>query len=424
MTDSYGKSEFLLPLPSELLIEIFTLATDSPIRRIEDLVDLPPFEAIEYNKTEQLCNEALRTKLSITLACSAFRKLCAEMMYEDIRIRHGSKALADVLETPRVRDRLGSFVKRAVLFPMSKEPENWEETCKNVKRILECCPKILMLVRPPCDPSEDDRIYLAPFPDSLSVPSLQRIDWHSGSKEGSSDLSQIPPLFWNSPSLRTLSLGVASWGSFDGDRNIEMRSVSSGVKTLRVCSLDTLSAPGQHMYSLDLSLLSRIVLDQPDSMYALFGIAQYGEQVRSIELGLHSGFLDHDYIGILLIYFSRAEKLFYPIFTTLPASTNSPESNNICSVRHVGLHAAMTDELQDDEDWIWSHLSKHIESLCGQWTQFTHLEQITFFGEDWKRYISDSRFTPILSLLRSGNISLSCDDSQVDRLLGDLIKDV
>ncbi|PAV23096.1 hypothetical protein PNOK_0016300 [Pyrrhoderma noxium] len=280
-------SRSVFPILSCMQWRISARATDNPARRVEDVIDIPPFETIEYKKNLQLCDEALKTKLAITLACSSFRKLCMEIMYEDIRIRHGNKVLADTLEASVASGgELGSCVKRAVLFPINKEVEqNWDESCKNVKRILECCPKILMLVRPPCDPSEGDQNYLAPFPsESSSVPSLQRIDWHSGSKEGSSDLSQIPPLFWTSPSLRTLSLGVSSWGTFTGNENFRMGSISSQVRTLRVCSLDTLGSPGQQMYSLNLSLLNRIILDQPDSMYALFGIAQYGEQVRSIEL--------------------------------------------------------------------------------------------------------------------------------------------
>ena len=63
MADLCERSDFLLPLPSELLIDIFALATDNPARRVEDVIDIPPFETIEYKKNLQLCDEALKTKL-------------------------------------------------------------------------------------------------------------------------------------------------------------------------------------------------------------------------------------------------------------------------------------------------------------------------------------------------------------------------
>ena len=60
-----GRVVTSLPLPAELLVYIFELATVNPVRNIDRFVDLPPFESSAPSDVEQQCDEALKTKLAI-----------------------------------------------------------------------------------------------------------------------------------------------------------------------------------------------------------------------------------------------------------------------------------------------------------------------------------------------------------------------
>lgn len=415
VTGPPASRSFFLPLPAELLIRIFELATDNPTRNIDLYVELPPFESALPSKVEQQCDDALRTKLAITTACRAFRDICGELLYEDIRVRYGSKTLADILETKTSDNGLpmGSTVKRAVLFPTGSEDENSPvRITHDTRRILSCCPNLRAIFRPRVNVRRTDDAFLK---DKTRVSEiefhlhhLQRVDWSSSPCDDPPVIAQIPQSVWSSPGLRTLSVGVVEWRRFSGMQETETTEIFTHITTLRVRSLDAFGVPGQRLFTLKLPKLKRIVLDQPDSMYALFSIYQYGSQITTLEFGAHSGFLQHDYIAVLLVYCPNATDLYIPIFSMHPTRKNTEGSvPSSYLVTHLCLTAVSG---SIPEDMKWDHLLTHFDTLCGPLSRFTNLKKITFFGSEWRELIEDSRVLPILTTLRVRGISLESNN--------------
>lgn len=412
-----------LPLPAELLIHIFELATHNPVRDIDVLVELPPFESINAGHHEQLCDAALRTKHAITTSCKAFRRLCSVYLYEDIRIRHGANHLADVLEQS-VDEKgvgFGDLVKRVILSPTSSGvPSVYGDT----RRIMCLCPNLQILYRPRDSinpdseaPSHGD----IPYCLDVDFPSLRRVDWLNCPVDALPVVSQFSPSFWSMPTLATLSIGADQWRSWheSSDTDDEVVSLRINTHTLRICSLDAFG-PGSRLFIVDLPRLRRLILDKPESMYALFGIAQFGANITTLELGLHPEFARHDYLAVLIVYCQKATDLYYPIFTTQPTRGNSPQMSFQYTIKQVGLNAARLPpemnaevEIENEDGATWNKIYAHFESLCGEWTRFTALEKIVLYGDEWDEYLEDAQFEDCVKLIRSRDVALVREDDSV-----------
>jgi len=88
-------------LPDEVWQCIFYHATDNPARaewEHDGPMDIQPFDVFREVSERELAEEALRTKTTICLICIKWQNLSAKFLFEDIRIRHGSFALAQKLE--------------------------------------------------------------------------------------------------------------------------------------------------------------------------------------------------------------------------------------------------------------------------------------------------------------------------------------
>ena len=411
MSDSYG-TDPVLPLPAELLIHIFQLATANRCRDMDRYVDLPPFESIESGRQEEDFDATLKTKHSIFLACSTFNRLTTAIMYEDIRVGRGAAALADALERSEAASPgfgIGRLVKRAVLFPLASEASGAGRICKSTLRILACCPNLRALSRHrgsiPHDGECEAQQSCSPHQEP-NLHSLERVDWASCPADDPPFVAEMPHSVWASRSLKTLSVGVREWSRFTGMQETEIVNVFSYIQTLRVRSIDAFGLPGQRFFTLELPSFRRLILDQPDSLYALFSVIQYGDKVNTIELGLHSGFLEHDYIVVLLIYCPNVTDLYFPVFTTFITRVSGFSYN----VRHIALHAATEEGFAVDEAWQWKHLAGHFEALCGNESRFTKLERISLHGAEWRNFVGDPRFAPSVRCFHSKGVLLSIED--------------
>ncbi|KAL5483046.1 hypothetical protein ACEPAI_8275 [Sanghuangporus weigelae] len=424
MSDSYGPSP-VLPLPAELLLYIFKLATVNPCRDIDRYVNLPPFESIETGRQEEEFDVALKTKRSIVHTCSAFNHLGKAIMYEDIRVGRGAAVLMDILEKSEVKSPgagIGRMVKRAVLFPLASETSAPGRISKSTLRILAYCPNIRALCRHKGAISHDGECGAQESGSShqeLYIHSLERVDWSSCPADDPPFVAEMPHSVWGSESLKTLSVGVQEWSRFTGMQETDTVNIFSNIRTLRVRSIDAFGLPGQRFFTLELPSFRRLILDQPDSLYALFSVIQYGDKVDTIELGLHSGFLEHDYITVLLIYCPNVMDLYFPVFTTFVTRRNGLTY----SLRHVALHAATEEGLFLDVTRQWEHLCGHFEALCGDGSRFTALERITLHGTEWRNFVGDPRFIPSARLIRSRGIALFIED-ETARLLFDQVNPV
>lgn len=416
--DSNGNTAVLQSLPVELLVLIFNQATHNPVRDIDSFCELSPFESINENQTKRACDESLRTKLSLATCSRRFRQICRRFLYEDIRIRHGSSFLADTLENDA---ELGKYVRRAVLLPEVSE-------ASSISRILRCCPNLQMLYRPREESSWNKSTFTTQINDNTyhldsDLPSLQRVDWLHCPADAMSVVSQFSPSFWTLPSLKTLSIGADQWRSWHEPHETEeeIPSLRINVQTLRVCSLDAFG-PGNRLFMVDLPHLERLVLEKPESMYALFGIAQFGEHIKYLELGLHPEFARYDYLAVLIVYCQNARDLYYPIFTTQPTRGNDPQVMVFSyNMTHVGLNATKPLERITDseiaqaegEERRWKTIGAHFDSLCGERSRFRSLEKVTLYGSEWDEYLEDKRFLPYIELLASRGVALVRDDGSV-----------
>lgn len=318
------------------------------------------------------------------MTSSTFRHFSRGYLYEDICIRHGSSSLAHILENDR---ELEKYVKRLVICVGASN--------EDVLRIFQCCPNV------------------------------KRVDWFDCPADAQSTVS---PPFWTLPSLKILSIGSDQWRLWyepQGRQN-DHSSTQINIQILRICAFDTTFNPGNQRFTVGLPHLEAIVFEKPESTYALFGIARFAEQIKSLELGLHPGFAHSDYLSILMRYFQNATDLYYPIFTTKPTRGNKLEEKALnYNVTRVGLsavkpleHITSSESAQPANEregriWGWETIGAHFDSLCGERSRFLLLEKVVLYGREWEEYVEDTRFLPFIELLTSHNVSLMRDDCSI-----------
>jgi hypothetical protein len=93
-------------LPPETRLQIFRLATIKPSQAEDTRAEYRPFDPValrdrDWSNSHQT---ALCVKATIVLVCKEWKSIVTEMLYECIRIRHGTHNLLSALEsTPRCR---------------------------------------------------------------------------------------------------------------------------------------------------------------------------------------------------------------------------------------------------------------------------------------------------------------------------------
>lgn len=327
-------------LPPEIWTRVLFWATFNPARESDSLLKIPAFDSADSSKQCRMCDEALITKRNVSLVCSEWNLLSKRFMYEDLRVRHNSWLLADLLETSGSYSYhtlgYGAYVKRIAVIdnPLTGSSSRWAG--KDLRRIIRCCPNLVVLSRY----HNSNKVYddhLEKYTSSpeveeeyfdendIDLSHIRRIDWDNGTpKNYQRTISTPPRIAWFSSTLEVLSLG--------GDNYFwppsELQGLSSltlpKVHTLRVGSLYAFGIPGVHTYNLILPSLTRVILDRAEALYRLISCClrislQFGAQVRHVEVGsAHSRFTRGDYITQLLEVCPAVETLYYPIFYTRP----------------------------------------------------------------------------------------------------------
>ncbi|THH07799.1 hypothetical protein EW145_g3133 [Phellinidium pouzarii] len=409
-------------LPPELLTHIFGLATYSPARFIESLEEPEP---LQEDSAIAQCDAALETKYSLALSCSFFRSLSECFLYEDIRIRHGSGDLLKALEksTKGTVNRNGDLVRRISVFPIGyDEGGHWyENISEHTIRILRCCPNIQVLTRPPMPVIRTSEPVNGQEADSfvindLKFSSLYRVDWYNSPFDRLPSPMPTPRFIWQTPSIRTLTLGPDYSDFHPGEQEIIMNLPD--LHTLRVRSMNSfgqLLGDGNPRIDVKLPSLRRLIIQKADAVYLLyFGrpLSRAASKLRAIELGMDKRFLYHDFMSVLLMHCPNTTELSFHVFFTCPTRRNLPTSavQFVYDVEHVGLSAAKSDDMPWEED-TWQRLTEHFESLCGQQTRFSKLKRITLYGAQWAEYILDGALSGSLQLIRSRRVKVVCKES-------------
>ncbi|KAH8110489.1 hypothetical protein DFH11DRAFT_1802856 [Phellopilus nigrolimitatus] len=402
----------MISLPSELLIEIFVLATYSPVRDLGALISASPFESAYSHGASTQCEEALRTKYSLALACSFFRRLSLSILYECIWIRHGSDGLLEALEKSKNSSHsgLGTLVKCVSLSEVSSEPVGsmYDSISRNTRRILLCCPNTQVLIRPQEKFVERMPEDHAPPVDDLQFSLLSRIDWHDVLVDHPFAASPSPRFIRHSNSLHILKIGVNTFISFLRGQDSKTVVDLPNLHTLGIYS----TYPLERGDAVELPSLRRLIITTPAAIYNLFDgcLTRYGPQITTLELEKDSRFLRHDFVASLLGYCPNTTDLYIPVFTTKPVCRNTSETNlKYFAVRHMA---------DDYEGPLWrTQLTGHIEGLCDQGTRFTMLRRIIFSGTEWRHTIKRSWFSELLRLASSRGVELVCDDRQLQNRL-------
>lgn len=202
----------MVDLPDEIWQFIFYLATDNPARRESEHdgpMELEPFETFQEGEDRDSAREAFEVKISISIVSAKWRNLSAKFLFEDIRIRQGSYALARKLDepiTPSSNITFGAYVRRTIIRVGGAGV--WTKTLEaSARRIVLACPNTQILARrqesckaryPRQHESKNKAI------DDVQMPRLRRVDWNN-SPAHRPQIHGIPTFVWGVPTLEILS---------------------------------------------------------------------------------------------------------------------------------------------------------------------------------------------------------------------------
>lgn len=190
----------MLQLPQELWLHIFRLAT-SNAQYYDAELDYAAFQAIPISDITDTIQASLDVKRTLLLVCKAWRAIALEIVYEVVRISHGTARLRIELDrsrddavlargqvgdppsesTAQVPSTYGHWVKRIEIGPIifDFDPLNPDQ----IPELLKRCPRVETIVRthvPVYRPRPNlplSRVRNTEGNSFPSLPSLKRIDW-------------------------------------------------------------------------------------------------------------------------------------------------------------------------------------------------------------------------------------------------------
>lgn len=435
-------------LPDELLVTIFELASNNPTRDIHSLIRLHPFDSLREQNVDSRGKDALPTKLALSVVCKRFKRLMAKLLYEDLWVHHGTQGLlTSLLKSSKTSPECGYGTHtRRIVLPHSKAEltnEDCHELAANASRIIALCPNVRILSRSwrTVDELTGARLHSAnanfPLPDGiLCFPLLARVDWDNTTCIHLVNSPSSPEFLWDLESLEVMSLGGNCFPVKAAIEDASRRLISElqtpvhlpRLHTLRLHSEYVFGYPSGRQVALQLPALRRIVLERPSTLILLINggyLWPFAPQIASVELGANISFLHADYVSAILQYYCpHATELFFPVFSTCSMTLNVfgvPENERRCyRVRHVGLHASLELERENLRSrfwWLMTIINNHFDVLCGEGTCFTSLERVTLYGEEWRHFVADDGFKPVLEMVSSRKVELVCEDEHVNMLL-------
>jgi len=287
-------------LPDEIRLGIFRLAT-LKVSQAEDVgVEYTPFEAVALKERDwsDSAQRALTVKLTIILVSKEWKRIATEMLYECIRIEHGTESLVRALEKklgPSLEFDHGQWVRRIEISPHIKDfdPFNPLILC----RILECCPAVETIVRSGALGSGGVKLMAPRLPPDSSFPSLtsvKRVDWwlpgigtrRLGVEAAPNHIAGfLRDLLLHSSNLRYLTLSGFRYHQWDSHQGASL-SLSQPLPLLNTLRIECHE-------NLIVSLESAISLNLPNVTHFIHGgkftITQafaktFGSQIRVLEL--------------------------------------------------------------------------------------------------------------------------------------------
>jgi len=296
-----ARKDLFNELPQEIRLQIFRLATIKPSQTEDTRAEYRPFDPVamsdrDWSSSSQM---ALTVKAAIILVCKEWKFIATEMLYECIRIRHGSHNLLTALESTRYSNPhvasgsspdfefdYGRWVRR---IEISTEILDFDPFNPYLLfRILQCCPFVQSVVRS-CDNLGSGgtilgSVRLPPCTNFPTFPSIKRIDWwlmgvalrRSGFLE---------ELVAHSPSLNYLTLSGGGNSHFSITAGVDpFRGRSEPFDSLTTLRLETEDAKVISIGPTPLlPNLSHLILGGVYFAEAGQFLSTYGEQIRVVE---------------------------------------------------------------------------------------------------------------------------------------------
>jgi F-box-like len=371
-------------LPPEVWLEVFYWATYVSSDGLYTTKYLP-FQA---PRSYKILDASLKVKAVVVRVCRQWRALAMDMLYEDLRIRHGEQTLAGMLESCEER---GRRVRRAELPYANTVMTN--QYLSSVA-ILRRCPELEILVRPP--PESLGTLRFEFCAEGLPLTSLKRLEWwYVNDAARSGGINSLDDVLSGTPNLQYLSIG--------GDLLTGQLRPPPHLPALTTLRLQRINSTLMLQLSRwSLPALVHIVVDNARRDFALQMLWEtFGSQIQTIELGKHVRFCVEDHIASILRYCTTLKELNYHIYFTAPPPPDIMHS----SLNTVRLHGQANYLTSDHDDW--ESLEYHFGLFSGP--SLPSLKHIVLYGE-WHTILTDDRFTRIYRLLGARNCNLELPD--------------
>ncbi|PPQ97981.1 hypothetical protein CVT26_003130 [Gymnopilus dilepis] len=331
-------------LPAEIRLSIFRLATLKISQHEDTLPSYRPFAVVPLRARDWSASaqHALDMKSALVLVCKEWKAIATELLYECVRVQHGTRALVAALEgsagAPLDDGNCNArWVRRVEISEqvLDFDPFNPVE----VVRVLERCPFVETIVRP-CMFERGGvglgAVKLGTGETFPTLKSVRRIDWWTpnviyggwpGSAHPKPDF--LSQLLAHAPNVEYVALAVPRrWERYDtwGRRRAlfvpQAQGQGSGVDPKAYEKIHTLRLEGEVEASLMLAggasevgflpNLRRLVVDASGLSRRSQVLEQYGRNIHSVEL---LNVLDERVLGtkLLLRACPNLRELYVPL---------------------------------------------------------------------------------------------------------------
>lgn len=410
-------SKFLRTTPElsdELWLHIFRLFIPITAQSHDADLDYSPFRAIPMRTCTDSSHyqAALNAKRTLVLVCKLWRAIAAELLYETLRIHHGSVGLQTGLK--RSEDELGEggygrWPRRVILSPTTLDFDPLNPVL--IPRILRRCSRVEVIAR---DYSSEPNLPLSRarlaqgelFP---VMPSLKRLDWRfpiSGPKTNfSGHFGLLNDLLSASPNLQYLTFSDApnSLPWWESTRTFSFPSLTTLRWESEACRLlSGVVGPLWHVPALTNLIIPPFSVELENSL-----LVPLGPQLRVVEfMESDSGYAYS--LDVLRAVFERCpnlRELAFHVSGDVPLREDGVVfgvvPRHIECVRLCFQKVGTGTSTQELCDRIEGHFAVLMERRL-----FPALNKIVLYGAAWSVLTRESRFSALVDRLGERNYSL------------------
>ena len=380
-------------LPQEIWLHIFRLATSTPTSHEDCELQYSPFRTISFlDRDWSSMQVTLNVKRTIVRVCKAWRVLAMEVMFEIVRIRHGTEGLQKGLEKSGEElgvDAYGRWIRRVEISPqiIDFDPLNPVE----IPEILRRCTQAGILVRPYITPTGNYPLSPARFaPDRHFplLPALKRIDWWTPPDSPPTSASErhefLDDLLRNSPNLSYLSLGDGSafLASVHPNRYTDSHAII--LPSLTTLRLESQTEPlYRRILHWSLPRLTHLILNPGQFQLSTELLMVFGSQLHVVELMWCNIVYHRECFKQILRQCPNLRELNYHVDTAFPPPIVLASHQNLQCIRlHLRLNSLASDK-------VLAFVMTHFGMFAGH--SLPAFERIVLYGS-WNPILSDHRF--------------------------------